>query len=128
MHERTVDDVGVEKFVVGQQEVRREVPGRMHSRVRRAVEQIRLVEQGYVATRRIVEHRLIPHGRDEPVRVLEIDLDQGQAERIHLAPRQPSRSWRVACMAGMPPRDIAYTGVRPAKRGCWSSSVGHASA
>ncbi len=58
MHERTVDDVGMEKFVVGQQEVLREVPGRMHSRVRRTVEQIRLVEQGYVATRRIIEHRL----------------------------------------------------------------------
>ena len=51
MHERTVDDVGIETFVVGRQEVGRELPRRMKS-----------------------------------------------------------RSCRVACTAGIPPRDIAYRG------------------
>ena len=118
----------MEQVVVGQQEDRCEVPRRPHPWVCCAVEPIRLVEKVGVAARRVTEHRLIPDGWDEPVRVVEVNVDEGQGDRPHLASRQPSSSWRVAGMTGIPPSDIARTGLRPSNSGNSSSIVGHASA
>ena len=59
------------------------------------------MKQVVVAVVASLLHRLIPEGWDEPVRILEVDLDQGKADRRYLARRQPSNSWRVAPLVGI---------------------------
>ena len=67
--------------------VRREGEPRIRQSERERAVEAAGMKQVVVAVVASLLHRLIREGWDEPVRILEVDLDQGKADRRYLARR-----------------------------------------